>query len=162
MKHVSELQRASAGAMHRGGCLDALEAPTIQTGRLVVCWDIGGGASRLEVSVGLCQRGDALRLGAIRAALLAQGAERTIEIPAINPGACLADPHTGLVHIDVPGALHISLRGELEFDLSRPAPQEAPLQVLFARTTALERLGIEGGRYEVSGCRWERGEPGRR
>jgi hypothetical protein len=135
------------------------EAPAVQsvdmraTGRLVVRWEIGGGASWLEVGIAVSGHwGGAMRVDGVEGALISGDEVRAIEFES-GAGSWVQDGE--LVHIDVPGAVQVTVRGELELGRETLAG-EGPLRVMYARTTALERLGIEGGRYEVVGCRVER------
>ncbi len=74
-----------------------------------------------------------VRRGGVHATLV-DGAVRR-DIPAEGSGTWMRDAE--LWHLDIPGLLVVSLR-----------EQPGGVEVLYARTGLLTRLGVEGGRYE--------------
>jgi hypothetical protein len=124
------------------------------TRRLGFRWSVSPGAAAQaglctpgarEVSLVLAveiQRGTGPgRATAVSAALVRDGLASPVEFAGAS-GTAVGDPETGVLHIDIDGFLHATLR--------------EPDAVLYARTPLLARLGLPGGRYEGEGLAGER------
>src|SRR5262245_5277413 len=78
----------------------------------------------------------------IWAALINGAGREELALEGAATGAWVMDAGTDLRHLDLPGLVRISAR-----------PKAGGLDVLYARTDVLGRLGLAGGRYD-----FERGE----
>ena len=74
-------------------------------------------------------------------AVLVKGEQREgLGLEAAPAGAWMEDGRSGLRHLDLPGLVRVTARGA--------GPE---IEVLYARTEVLGRLGLAGGRYDFVG-----------
>jgi hypothetical protein len=121
------------GAVRRLRFRWSLSAPAAAAAGLVPG---GTREANLELLLDVTPRGGSWRAAAVSAAIEHDGRLSPLESPS-GSGAAVLDAETGLLHIDIDGFIHATLRGE-----------EA---VLYARSPLLARLGLAGGRYERDG-----------
>lgn len=75
----------------------------------------------------------------LRAGVLDGPVRHELSLEAVRPGAWAYDAASDLHHLELPGLAQVSIR---------VTPQT--IQVLYARTEVLGRLGLAGGRYDFA------------
>lgn len=73
----------------------------------------------------------------VSARVIDGGAAQEVKLEVIPSGAWACDAATGLMHLDLPGLVHVTAR-----------VRGGSVAVLYARTDLLSRLGLAGGRYD--------------
>jgi hypothetical protein len=96
----------------------------------------GTRAVALELELKIVRSRGTARAAPASAEIVRDGHGSPIGLPPAT-GAAITDPETGVMHVDIDGFIHATLRGRCE--------------VLYARTPLLARLGLPGGRYECEG-----------
>lgn len=77
----------------------------------------------------------------IAAAVIDGERRREMALEPVAPGHWIVDEANGLRHLDLPGLVRVSMRWT-----------DGAVQVLYARTEVLARLGLPGGRYDFEGA----------
>jgi hypothetical protein len=81
------------------------------------------------------------RVEGVRAILVRGGDRDELALEGAPAGAWIEDEAGGLRHLDLSGVLRVTAR-----------PTDTGVEVLYARTEVLGRLGLAGGRYDFVGA----------
>ena len=105
-----------------------------------VLWEIGTGEGSRRLSVNV--RLDGRRAG-VSAMMLGDGQSQSYDAQ----GSVVVDRDNGLMHIDAPGVLSMSIA---------PSDNADGARLLFARSPLIASLGVQGGQCEAPRLEWTR------